>query len=86
MPMRAKVWVSLKKTVLDPQGQTIHAALSGLGYSGVSGVRQGKYFDLTLADGLSEDAARAEVDRLAGDVLTNPVIEEYSFQIEKTSE
>ena len=84
--MRAKVWVSLKKTVLDPQGQTIHAALAGLGYTGVSGVRQGKYFELALADGLSAEAARAEIDRLARDVLTNPVIEEYSFQIEPTSE
>jgi len=86
MAMRAKVWVSLKKTVLDPQGQTIHAALAGLGYNGVNGVRQGKYFELTLADGLSPEAARAEVDRLARDVLTNPVIEEYSFQIENASE
>jgi phosphoribosylformylglycinamidine synthase PurS subunit len=86
MTMRAKVWVSLKNTVLDPQGQTIHAALAGLGYNGVNGVRQGKYFELTLADGLSTEAARAEVDRLARDVLTNPVIEEYSFQIENASE
>jgi len=84
--MRAKVWVSLKKTVLDPQGQTIHAALAGLGYAAVSAVRQGKYFELTLADELSAEAARTEVDRLARDVLTNPVIEEYSFQIENTSE
>ena len=80
------MWVSLKKTVLDPQGQTIHAALDGLGYTGVSGVRQGKYFELALADGLSAEAARAEVDRLARDVLTNPVIEEYSFQIDNTTE
>jgi phosphoribosylformylglycinamidine synthase subunit PurS len=84
--MRAKVWVSLKKTVLDPQGQTIHTALAGLGYSGVSGVRQGKYFELSLAEGLSAEAAKAEVDRLARDVLTNPVIEEYSFQIEGAGE
>ena len=80
--MRAKVFVSLKKTVLDPQGQTIHAALAGLGYASVSGVRQGKYFELSLADGLTPEAARAEVARLARDVLTNPVIEECSFQLE----
>ena len=80
--MRAKVFVSLKKTVLDPQGQTIHAALTGLGYSGVSGVRQGKFFELTLADGQTREQARSEVERLAKDVLTNPVIEEYSFIIE----
>ena len=81
--MRAKVFVSLKNTVLDPQGQTIHSALSGLGYSGVSGVRQGKYFVLSLADGLSPEQARAEVERVARDVLTNPVIEEYSVQLEE---
>lgn len=80
--MRAKVFVSLKKTVLDPQGQTIHSALSSLGYAGVNGVRQGKYFELALADTLTPEAARAEVDRLSRDVLANPVIEEYSFQLE----
>ena len=80
--MRAKVFVSLKKTVLDPQGQTIHAALAGLGYAGVSGVRQGKFFELTLSNGLTREQAQAEIERLAKDVLTNPVIEEYSFEIE----
>ncbi len=81
--MRAKVYVSLKKTVLDPQGQTVQSALAGLGYAGVKDVRQGKYFELTLHDGQSLEAARAEVDRLSRDVLTNPVIEEYSFQVEE---
>ena len=81
--MQAKVFVSLKKTVLDPQGQTIHQALSGMGYAGVEGVRQGKFFRLTLSDGLTREQARAEVDRLARDVLTNPVIEEYSFEMEE---
>ncbi len=80
--MRAKVFVSLKKTVLDPQGQTIHAALAGLGYTGVSGVRQGKFFELALADGVTREQAREQVERLAKDVLTNPVIEECSVQIE----
>lgn len=80
--MRAKVFVSPKKTVLDPQGRTIHHAISGLGYAGVTAVRQGKYFDLSLAEGLSREQATSEVERLARDVLTNPVIEEYSFQIE----
>ena len=81
--MRAKVFVSLKKTVLDPQGQTIHAALTGLGYAGVEGVRQGKYFELELNDGLSEEAARAETERLAHDLLSNPVIEDYRVELEK---
>ncbi len=81
--MRAKVFVSLKKTVLDPQGQTIHSALAGLGYTNVQDVRQGKFFELTLSNGLTREQAQAEIERLARDVLTNPVIEEYSFEIEE---
>ena len=57
-------------------------SLHTLGFSSVDGVRQGKYFELALADGLSREAARAEVERLARDVLTNPVIEEFSYQVE----
>ena len=51
-------------------------------YEGVSDVRQGKHFELTLEDGMAEADARAEVDRIAREVLTNPVIEEYSFRLE----
>ena len=81
--MKAHVYVTLKTSVLDPQGQTIFNALRKLGYSDVAAVRQGKYFQLALADGLSSDAPRAEVERIAGDVLTNPVIEEYTYKIEE---
>lgn len=81
--MKAHVYVTLKRTVLDPQGQTIQGALKKLQFTGVSDVRQGKYFLLTLADGTSRDAAQKEVDRIARDVLTNPVIEEYSFRLEE---
>jgi phosphoribosylformylglycinamidine synthase len=80
--MKAHVYVTLKTSVLDAQGQTIHNALRKLGYSDVAAVRQGKYFVLTLADGLTADAARAEVDRIAKEVLTNPIIEEYTFSVE----
>lgn len=80
--MKAHVYVTLKRTVLDPQGQAIHNALRKMRYEGVADVRQGKYFDLTLEDGVAEDAARAEVDRIAREVLTNPVIEEYTFRLE----
>ncbi len=80
--MIAKVFVSPKKTVLDPQGKTILGALHGLGYQDVADVRQGKYFELRLADGLAAEKARAEVERIAHDVLTNPVIEEFTYQIE----
>jgi len=78
--MKAHVWVMLKSTVLDPQGQTIQRALSGLGYSKIQDVRQGKFFVLSL-DGLSRDEADAQVQRVAKDVLTNPIIEEFRYEI-----
>ncbi len=70
----------LKKTVLDPQGQTIQHALSSLGYSQVRDVRQGKFFVLEL-NGASRDDAQKQVERIAKEVLTNPVIEEFRFEI-----
>lgn len=78
--MKAHVWVMPKRTVLDPQGKTIHNALSGLGYRQVSDVRQGKFFVLNL-DGWSRDEAQQQVERITKEVLTNPVIEEYRFEI-----
>ncbi|MGB8259417.1 MAG: phosphoribosylformylglycinamidine synthase subunit PurS [Terracidiphilus sp.] len=80
--MKAHVYVTLKSSVLDPQGQTIHNALRKIGFADVSAVRQGKYFVLTLAEGLTADAAAAEVERIAREVLTNPVIEEFTYRIE----
>jgi len=80
--MKAYVYVSLKKTVLDPQGKTIHSALKKMGYRGVNDVRQGKYFEVTLDEGVGRDGAQAEVERIAREVLTNPVIEEYRFTLE----
>ena len=80
--MKAYVYVTLKRTVLDAQGQTISDALRRMQYQGVADVRQGKYFVLTLDDGLETAAAEAEVARIAREVLTNPVIEEFSFRIE----
>ena len=81
--MKAHVYVPLKTSVLDPQGQTIQNALRKIGFAAVTAVRQGKYFALTLADGLTVDAARAEVERIAREVLTNPVIEEFTYRIEE---
>jgi phosphoribosylformylglycinamidine synthase subunit PurS len=78
--MKAHVWVMLKSTVLDPQGQTIQRALSSLGHAKVQSVRQGKFFVLEL-DGMGRDEAKVEVERIAKDVLTNPVIEEFRFEI-----
>jgi phosphoribosylformylglycinamidine synthase len=80
--MKAYVYVTLKRTVLDAQGQTVADALKRMQYQGVADVRQGKYFVLTLDDGLDATAAKAEVDRISREVLTNPVIEEYSFRLE----
>jgi len=79
--MTAYVYVSLKKSVLDPQGKTIQGALKKMGYKGLESVRQGKYFELTLDGGLSREEAQAEVERIAREVLTNPVIEEFRFSM-----
>ena len=80
--MKAHVYVTLKASVLDPQGQTIQNALRKIGFADVSAVRQGKYFALSLADGVAPEAAKAEVERIAREVLTNPVIEEFSYRLE----
>ena len=78
--MKAHVWVMLKSSVLDPQGQTIQRALASQGFAKVQGVRQGKFFVLEM-DGLGRDEAKAQVEKIAKDVLTNPVIEEFRFEI-----
>lgn len=80
--MRAHVYVTLKPTVLDAQGQTIANALKRMQHPDVQSVRQGKYFVLTLADTLSPEAAKSEVERIAAQVLANPVIEDYTFRLE----
>jgi phosphoribosylformylglycinamidine synthase len=79
--MKARVYVTLKPTVLDPQGQTIRRALAGLGHSLIADVRQGKYFDIAVEDGADRDKAAAELDQIAREVLSNPVIEEYRIDI-----
>jgi phosphoribosylformylglycinamidine synthase len=80
--MRAFVYVCLKKSVLDPQGKTIQGALKKMGFRGLQDVRQGKYFEITLNGGLNRSEAQAEVERIAREVLTNPVIEEFRFSLE----
>jgi phosphoribosylformylglycinamidine synthase len=80
--MKAHVYVTLKRTVLDAQGQTVADALRRMQYRGVADVRQGKYFVLTLDDGLERGDAEAEVARIAREVLTNPVIEECTYRLE----
>ena len=81
--MKAHVYVTLKRTVLDAQGKTVADALRRMEYKGVADVRQGKYFLLTLDSSFSDQsAAHAEIDRIAREVLVNPVIEEYTFRLE----
>jgi phosphoribosylformylglycinamidine synthase len=79
--MEALVHVTLKKTVLDPQGRTICAALNNLGHDAVTSVRQGKYFEIELAPEADPAQAREHVERIAREVLANPVIEEYTVEI-----
>jgi phosphoribosylformylglycinamidine synthase len=79
--MKARVFVSLKKSVLDPQGKTIHHSLGSLGYRNVRDVRQGKFFEITL-DAASRDEAQKEIEQMARSVLTNPVIEEFRYEID----
>lgn len=81
--MKAQVTVTLKKTVLDPQGKAIHHVIESLGYRSVVDVRQGKFFEIDL-DGIQDEAAaRTDVERIAREVLTNPVIEEFAYEIKK---
>ncbi len=79
--MKARVFVSLKSTVLDPQGQTVRSALQGLGYAGIAEVRQGKFFDISIAAGVTREQARKDLETIAQEVLANPVIEEYQIEV-----
>lgn len=79
--MKARVYVTLKPTVLDPQGKTIRSALAGLGHTAIADVRQGKYFELTFDPGFDKGKVQAEVEHVARDVLSNPVIEEYRVEL-----
>jgi len=78
--MKAHVWVMPKRTVLDPQGQAIQHALSSLGFNAVREVRQGKFFVLDL-DGATRETAEKQVEQMAREILANPVIEEFRYEI-----
>ena len=79
--MKAKVYVNLKSGVLDPQGKAIQHSVELLGYSGISDVRQGKYFEIALDGGISEGEAKEAAEKIARDVLANPVIEDYRVEV-----
>jgi phosphoribosylformylglycinamidine synthase PurS subunit len=78
--MKARVIVTLKPGVLDPQGKAIEGALHSLGVEGVANVRQGKVFDVEL-DGANADAARASLETACEKLLANTVIENYAIEI-----
>jgi phosphoribosylformylglycinamidine synthase PurS subunit len=84
--MKAKIYVTLKPSVLDPQGKAIHHALETIGYSDIVDVRQGKYFEIMLSDRLSSEDARAMIERIARDVLANPVIEDFLIELDSDTE
>lgn len=79
--MKAKVFVTLKPSILDPQGKTITSALQSLGYDDVQDVRQGKYFELDIVAETAEKA-QALASEVADKLLANPVIESYRVEIE----
>jgi phosphoribosylformylglycinamidine synthase len=80
--MKAKVYVTLKPGVLDPQGKAIHHSAELMGYNAIADIRQGKYFEIAIDPDTDEQAARESVEKIANDVLANPVIEEYRVEIE----
>ena len=79
--MKAKMYGTLKPSVLDPQGKAIHHSVELLGYKNITDIRQGKYFEVALDSSISEAEAKAQAEKIASDVLSNPVIEDYRVEI-----
>lgn len=84
MKLRAKIYITLKRGVLDPQGDTVKSALESLGFQGVKEVRVGKFMVITL-NSVDVEQANAQVDEMCRKLLANPVIEDYRFEIEQAS-
>jgi phosphoribosylformylglycinamidine synthase len=78
--MKARIQITLKNGVLDPQGKAIEGALGSLGFSGIDEVRQGKLIEISLTE-TDEGKARAELERMCQELLANTVIENYSFEL-----
>jgi len=79
--VKARVFVTLKPSVLDPQGKAIQHSVELLGYGGVADIRQGKYFEIALDSSLDQEGAHETATRMAREVLSNPVIEDYRVEI-----
>ena len=80
--MKAKVYVTLKPGVLDPQGKAIQHSVELLGFDGIADVRQGKYFEIALDGNSDPERAREAAEKMAREVLSNPVIEDFRVEIE----
>ena len=80
--MKAKVFVTLKPSVLDPQGKAIYHSVELLGFKNLADIRQGKYFEIAFSDGVSPSEARDVAESVAKDMLANPVIEDYKVEID----
>jgi phosphoribosylformylglycinamidine synthase PurS subunit len=78
--MKARITITLKKGVLDPQGKAIEGALGSLGFSGVENVRQGKYIELEMTEA-DEDKARAQITAMCERLLANTIIENYHIEL-----
>ncbi len=81
MTTKARIYITLRGGILDPQGQAVAQALRGLGFDGVQDARQGKVIDLTLADGTDATKAKAELEKMCQQLLANPVMEDYRVEI-----
>jgi phosphoribosylformylglycinamidine synthase PurS subunit len=79
--MKARIIVTPKKAVLDPQGKSVQNALEHMGYRGIGAVHVGKYLEIELA-GADKEAWRKQIDDACHKILSNPVIEDYTFEIE----
>ena len=80
--MKARVYVTLKPGVLDPQGKAIQHSVELLGFGGIADIRQGKYFEIALEESLAQGDAQESVNRMAREVLSNPIIEDFRVEIE----
>ncbi len=79
--MKAKIIITPKKAVVDPQGKTVQSALAHMGYRGIGAVHVGKYLEIDL-DGADKEAARRQLDEACHKFLSNPIIEDYQLEIE----
>ncbi len=81
---RAQIYVTLRPSVLDPAGTAVESGLQNMGYANVTGVRIGKYVELTIA-AASETAAQEQLDKICDQLLANPVIENYRVELTEIS-